>query len=120
MNTLREFPCPQCSGQLLYDADALALKCRHCKTVIPVQKGAEKVVENSIREFLQLPAPSHPLEAAVKYSCSRCGSESSWPDNDPAFECPHCHNVVVNADAYHTFPVQPTGIIPFLITKDEG
>lgn len=120
MASFQEYPCPNCGGQLRYDPDASALKCVYCKSQVPVMGGAEKVVEAEIQSFLQLPLLKKGIVGKVQYRCPRCGSESQWPENDPAFKCKHCGNDVVNTDAYTLFPVQPTGIVPFLISKDEA
>ena len=120
MDGIKEYPCPNCGGQLLYDPDASLLKCSYCKSTYPVQKGAEKVVEEEIKNFLQMPLQANTIIAKVSYKCSKCGSESDWPADDPAFNCPHCGNRIVNPAAFDHFPITPTGIVPFLISKSEA
>lgn len=121
MAKLKEFPCPNCSSELNYDAEKRNLICLHCSYVVEISKNAVLITENAINDFKELPKNS--LEEIIskdRYKCSKCGCETEFSTDIAALECSQCGNNVVNIEAYDTHSIRPSSIIPFFISKNKG
>ncbi|MCL9806790.1 hypothetical protein NAT51_14745 [Flavobacterium amniphilum] len=119
MQNFLEYPCPNCSAELNFDPIVKDLKCNHCNSVIPIEKKLETIKEKDISGFLStLVNPRKDIEI-ILYACSKCGKENEIKENTPSFECINCGNNVVNSTAFQLQPINPSGLIPFSISKNE-
>jgi DNA-directed RNA polymerase subunit RPC12/RpoP len=114
------FPCPGCNSQLYYNAKQQQLVCDHCGTRVVIEKAADKIRENSLKQQLANAAdPSVTVEQLV-YKCNRCSSESVYTTETPTFICSFCNFEAVNPVAYKTRIIQPSGMIPFAIDHQQA
>lgn len=120
MSNFKEFPCPNCSSELNYDAEKNDLKCLHCHAVFSIEKSNVIIEEKEIDSFknaINLQAVSI---NEVNYKCSKCGKETHLQQDIAFFECENCGNNVINPEAYATKTIVPSAIIPFSISKQKA
>ncbi|WP_153797784.1 hypothetical protein [Foetidibacter luteolus] len=121
MDNLLLFPCPGCNSQLYFNAASQQLECEHCGTKVAIEKAADKITENSLKQ--QLAAGSNTSGVTVEqmvYKCTRCGSQTVFTSETPTFTCGFCNFEVVNPVAYKTRIIQPSGIVPFIVEKQKA
>jgi DNA-directed RNA polymerase subunit RPC12/RpoP len=54
------------------------------------------------------------------YKCNRCGSQSVFTTETPTFVCSFCNYEAVNPVAYKTRIIQPSGMVPFMIDRQQS
>lgn len=114
------FPCPGCNAQLYFNPEHQKLECKYCGTQVAIDRSTNQVVEKSLRQQLSVTGdPDAAIEQMV-YKCERCGSESVFISETPTFTCSFCNFEVVNPVAYKTRLIQPSGIVPFNIDKQQS
>jgi DNA-directed RNA polymerase subunit RPC12/RpoP len=114
------FPCPGCNAQLHFNPAHQQLECGYCGVKVNIDKGIDHIRENNLRQQLSVSSdPSVVIEQQV-YKCTRCGSETAFNSETPTFVCSFCNFEVVNPVAYKTRIIQPSGIIPFAIDKQQS
>lgn len=119
-DTLQLFPCPGCNAQLHFNPQRQQLECEHCGTQVAIEKGADQIRENDLHRQMSASAdPSVTIEQ-LTYKCNRCGSETAFASETPTFICAYCNFKVVNPVAYKTRIIQPSGIIPFVVDRQQS
>ncbi|WEK33594.1 MAG: hypothetical protein P0Y53_13970 [Candidatus Pseudobacter hemicellulosilyticus] len=114
------FPCPGCNSQLYFDARQQQLVCEHCGTKVAIDKSSSQIRENSLKQQLtDAQDPTVTIEQLV-YQCNRCGAESVFTTETPVFICSFCNYEAVNPVAYKTRIIQPSGIIPFSVDRQQS
>lgn len=114
------FPCPGCNAQLHYNPKHQQLECEHCGTRVAIESGIDNIRENDLhRQMTAAADPSVEVEQLV-YKCNRCGSQTAFSSETPTFICAFCNFEVVNPVAYKTRIIQPSGIIPFKIERQQS
>ncbi len=119
MPDLVEFPCPNCSSELNYDAEKHNLKCLHCHTVFAIEKSNELINEISLDSAYKNNAAEKDI-VDINYKCSKCGQENVSTSNIVFFECKSCGNNVINTQAYKNNIIHPSSIIPFEVSKNNA
>lgn len=114
------FPCPGCNSQLYFNPQQQQLVCEHCGTKVAIDKATDQVKENSLRQQLTGGTDSAVTIEQLVYKCNRCGSESVFTSETPTFICSFCNYEVVNPVAYKTRIIQPSGMIPFIIDRNQS
>jgi DNA-directed RNA polymerase subunit RPC12/RpoP len=120
MSNFKEFPCPNCSSELNYDAEKKGLKCLHCHSLFPIKKSNEIIEEKSIAIFRDAISLQNNQVIDVVYKCSKCGQENKTEGVVAFLECKNCGNNAINPEAYKTKTITPSCIIPFTISKDKA
>ncbi|WP_109699165.1 hypothetical protein [Chitinophaga deserti] len=119
-NSLLLFPCPGCNSQLYFSPKLQLLQCEHCGTQVGIDKAADQIKENHLRQQLQTGEDTAITIEQQVYKCNRCGSQSVFLSETPTFTCSFCNYEAVNPEAYKTRVIQPSGIIPFKVDKQQS
>lgn len=115
------FPCPGCNSQLYFNPKSQQLVCEHCGTKVAIEKAANLIKENSLKQ--QLDGSTDPNVITIEqqvYKCGRCGSQSVFTTETPVFVCSFCNYEAVNPVAYKTRIIQPSGMIPFVVDQQQS
>jgi DNA-directed RNA polymerase subunit RPC12/RpoP len=119
-DSLLLFPCPGCNAQLYFNPEHQKLECKYCGTQVAIDQSSNQIREKSLRQQLSVTDdPDAAIEQLV-HKCERCGSESVFISETPTFTCSFCNFEVVNPVAYKTRLIQPSGIIPFKVDKQQS
>src|SRR5690349_20418302 len=103
------FPCPGCNSQLHFSAHDQQLVCEHCGTKVAIDKAANQIRENNLRQQLSDATGTADTSVTIEqlvYKCNRCGSESVYTTETPTFVCSFCNYEAVNPVAYKTRIIQ--------------
>jgi DNA-directed RNA polymerase subunit RPC12/RpoP len=114
------FPCPGCNSQLYFNAQQQQLTCEHCGTKVAIDKATNLVKENNFRQQLNGAADTTVTVEQQVYKCNRCSSQSVYTTETPTFICSFCNYEAVNPVAYKTRIIQPSGMIPFIIDRQQS
>lgn len=114
------FPCPGCNSQLYFDARHQQLVCEHCGTKVAIDQSASQIKEHSLRRQLTDGQDAAVTVEQLVYKCNRCGSQSVYTTETPTFVCSFCNFEAVNPVAYKTRIIQPSGMVPFRIDKQQS
>jgi DNA-directed RNA polymerase subunit RPC12/RpoP len=114
------FPCPGCNAQLHFNPKSQQLECDYCGVKVAIDRGTDHIKENNLRQQLSVNENPDVLIEQQVYKCTRCGSEVAFSSETPTFVCTFCNFEVVNPVAYKTRIIQPSGIIPFTIEKQQA
>lgn len=114
-------PCPSCGGKLVYSAEKRRIYCPFCGHQEEPDQSNDKVQELSLKDALQKASVYRPEEAGRKvFLCEGCGSRLMIEPRDVRIVCGFCGSNKVNEEAFdHTF-IQPQGVIPFYISRDDA
>ncbi|MGE7775416.1 hypothetical protein ACQKLP_11870 [Chitinophaga sp. NPDC101104] len=114
------FPCPGCNAQLYFNPKLQKLVCEHCGTQVDIDKSTDHIREHNLRQQLQAGNDASVTVEQRVYKCNRCGSESVFMSETPTFTCSFCNYEAVNPEAYKTRVIQPSGIVPFKVDKQQS
>ncbi|MBR9920870.1 MAG: hypothetical protein GYB31_08520 [Bacteroidetes bacterium] len=114
-------PCPSCGSQLLYTAKGRSLKCQHCGYAESVNNANDKIVEQNLSEAANKVVDFVPEEIGKKvFDCNNCGAKFMVEHDKVKVNCGFCGSSNVNLEAYQHNYIQPIGIVPFYISRDEA
>lgn len=112
--------CPSCGGTLSYDPSTGGLICNFCGNKVDIQTMPAapglgyslKELQNNVGRRLQ--------SAAKKVVCGTCGGAFLAESSSISGLCPYCgsNSITVAGDATGT--LEPTGVIPFKIGKEQA
>lgn len=116
-----DLDCPSCGARLHYSADRHQLLCDHCGYHEDYEKVNDELVENSLHESLDQLNDYRPESAGKKvYNCSNCSAKLIIDVDQTRINCAFCGSEKVNLEAFtHRF-VQPAGILPFKISRNNA
>ncbi|MBK7407671.1 MAG: hypothetical protein IPJ40_06065 [Saprospirales bacterium] len=116
-----KLPCPSCGSQLLYSAKFKQLRCTHCGYSEEIDKSNDKVVEQSLKDAASQAVNFVPEALGKKvFDCQNCGSKFMVESDKLKVKCGFCGSTNVNLEAYQHQYIQPIGIIPFYVSRDEA
>ncbi|MEM1219626.1 MAG: hypothetical protein AAGH79_11960 [Bacteroidota bacterium] len=114
-------PCPSCGSQLSYSAKHKKLNCSYCGYQEEIDSSSDKVVEKSLADAAQRISDFIPEEAGKKvFDCQNCGSKFMVEATEVKVTCGFCGSKNVNLEAYQHQYIQPSGIIPFYVSREEA
>ena len=112
--------CPSCGGTLSYDPETGGLTCNFCGNKVelktmPAAPGlgySLQELQNNVGRKLQ--------STAKQVECGTCGGKFLAESSAISGLCPYCgsNSITVVGEASGT--LEPTGVIPFKISKDEA
>lgn len=114
-------PCPSCGSELSWNAEHKKIACGHCGYMEEMNQNKDKVVEKSLAKAAEKVDDFVPEESGKKvFDCQNCGAKFMVESEKVKVNCGFCGSTKVNLEAYNHQYVQPVGIIPFYISKDQA
>jgi hypothetical protein len=126
LSALGKHACPECSGDLEWNAAVQALKCPYCGTVVPSAPPLPGVAETAIVE--------HDLETALRtvqpskrgwgverreVQCQSCHAISVFADNQAADRCAFCGSPSIIDHQISTDAITPESVLPFKVAQTQ-
>lgn len=120
-NDLVRLPCPSCGNQLHYSAKQHQLNCSYCGYAEDYSRDTDLIVEQSLSEIAHRLPEYVPEETGKKvFDCQNCGARFMVESSTIKVNCGFCASSNVNVEAYKHQFIQPQGIIPFMITREQA
>lgn len=123
LGALGKRPCPECSGDLEWNAAAQALKCPYCGTVVPSAPplpGESSVIrEHDLAEALRTVQPSRRGWGIERreVQCQSCHAISVFDENKAAEKCAFCGSPSVIPHAISGDSITPESLLPFKVSE---
>lgn len=115
---LLDIHCPKCGAPATFDIPSQNYLCTFCDGVVGID---EAIKESEGYRSLQHEKLKDEIKQfkLLKTSCTGCGSEILFQEDEPLSSCVFCGRSLVRS-AYLQFEEFPESIIPFAITKEEA
>ena len=114
-------PCPSCGSKLAWSAKKKKINCDYCGYEEEIDHANDKVVEKSLADAVAQVEDFSPEEVGKKvFDCQSCGAKFMVEQDRVKVSCGFCGSTNVNLEAFDHQYVQPIGIIPFYISRDEA
>ncbi len=118
--------CPECGGNLEWNAKAQSLKCPYCGTVVPwaddepqKQLGGD-IAEQDLMAALANPAAGRGWGSARReYQCQNCRAISVFVDGHVATRCDFCGSPAIVAHEERSDAITPQSLLPFKISDGQ-
>ncbi len=114
-----EFRCPDCNGEMHWDAAASAMRCQFCSKTVQVaeQEGSRSVVEYDLEHGLAM-ASQRGYGVAVRTTvCKECGATVSFGEATTATRCDFCDSPQVMQQEGSRNVIRPESLVPFAVEK---
>ena len=117
-NRITDIHCPQCGAPANFDIVQQMYVCGHCGGTVGITEAQkEKQGFRSMRrERLRDSVKKYKL---FRTSCSGCGAEVVFEENEALAGCPFCGRNLVRSE-YLKLEKMPESIVPFGITQQEA
>ena len=113
--------CPSCGSNLAYSAEKKCIACSYCGYEEEIDRSNDQIVEQSLHEAIERVAELVPEEIGKKvFDCTNCGAKFMVEGDKVKVKCGFCSSKNVNLEAYDHQYIQPIGIIPFYVSRDEA
>lgn len=112
--------CPSCGGTIAFDPAAGALVCAFCGKATPLQGEVAAPWEGYSLIDLQNNAGKRLQSSAKRVVCGTCGGVFISVTSSLSGLCPYCGSNSISASGDAVGVLEPTGIIPFRIGKEEA
>jgi predicted RNA-binding Zn-ribbon protein involved in translation (DUF1610 family) len=123
--TVGKHPCPECGGDLVWNAVKQSLACPYCGTIVP-WKNAEaglptEMIENDLGKALE----NHPVdqrgwgEQRREVKCESCQAISVFVDGKVAQRCDFCGSPSIIAHEAQRDAITPQYVLPFKISDGQ-
>ncbi|MEM1319577.1 MAG: hypothetical protein AAGG75_04935 [Bacteroidota bacterium] len=114
-------PCPSCGSGLSYSAEKKKISCDYCGYLEEVDNSSDKVVEQSLNQAVKKVKDFSPEASGKKvFDCQNCGAKFMVEQDEVNVSCGFCGSTNVNLEAFKHQYIQPIGIIPFYISRQEA
>ena len=114
-------PCPSCGSHLHYSAAEQKIICDYCGYQEEIDQSTDKIVERSLAEVASEMKNYIPEEVGKKvFDCQNCGAKFMVESDQLTVNCGFCGSRNVNLEAYQHQYIQPVGIVPFYISREEA
>lgn len=121
LEKILQLPCPSCRSELTYSAEKKMLECKHCGFTQDYERARDQIRERPLSEAAAALRKSKPADTQKKVTqCDGCGSQLMVAADDVAVRCGFCGSEKVNTKAFDKNVIQPQGIIPFKISRQEA
>ncbi len=117
--------CPECGGNLEWNAKAQSLKCPYCGTVVPWTEEQNKqltgdIVEQDLATALANPATGRGWgDERREYQCQNCRAISVFVDGRVAARCDFCGSPAIQAHEERNDAITPQSLLPFKISDGQ-
>ncbi len=118
-------PCPECGGDLEWNAKAQALRCPYCGTVVPWSDEqretlGQDVVEQDLEAALRNPPQGRGWGAERReVQCQSCKAISVFVDGRVAQRCDFCGSPSIVAHEERNDAITPQSILPFKLSDGQ-
>lgn len=102
------YTCPNCAGDMHFNADTGMLTCQNCGTEINIEQYPEQLITQKFEE-----------NETNEYICNNCGAVLITLAETTATNCSFCQSAVVIADRL-AGDLAPSKVIPFTISEKEA
>lgn len=114
-------PCPSCGSQLRYSAKEKMIICQHCGYQEEINRSNDQIVEQSLAKAASELQDYIPERAGKKvFDCNNCGAKFMVESDQVNVNCGFCGSKNVNNEAFEHRYIQPIGLIPFYISREEA
>ncbi|MCP3930212.1 MAG: hypothetical protein GY705_14055 [Bacteroidetes bacterium] len=121
LNDVLQLPCPSCGSHLHYSAQHKRISCEYCGYKEEIDNSSDEVVEQSLSEAALHVKNFEPEEVGKKvFDCQNCGARFMVESDQMKVNCGFCGSRNVNVEALKHQLIQPVGIIPFYVSRDEA
>jgi hypothetical protein len=123
--TVAKHPCPECGGDLQWNAAKQALVCPYCGTVAPwtpaqAADPGTAIVEQDLETALRDPAISRDWgEQRREVQCQSCHAISVFVDGRVAQRCDFCGSPSIIAHETQKDAITPQSLLPFKISDGQ-
>jgi len=121
----KELVCKNCGGKIEFAPGTTSVKCPYCGTVNEITFEQEEL-EKAFKEidyFAYINQTVQTEDITVQESfvkCESCGASTTIDSNVVSAECPYCGSPLVREQAKLQNIIEPQGLIPFVIDKNEA
>lgn len=118
-------PCPECGGDLEWNAARQALVCPYCGTVAPWSPPAaadlgDRIAENDLLAALKDPATGQRWsEEKIEVQCQSCRAISVFVGTRVAQRCDFCGSPAIVPHAAQGDAITPASLLPFKISDGQ-
>ncbi len=121
---LGKHPCPECGGDLEWNAARQALRCPYCGTVAAwtpqAGEGAAPIVEHDLAEALANPASGRGWGGARReVLCQSCRAISVFVDGRVAQRCDFCGSPAIVPHESQGDAITPQSLLPFKVSESQ-
>jgi len=114
-------PCSNCGGKLAYSAKEKQIICGHCGNIEPIDAASDRVVEHDFQKALtDLNYHTPEKDDQKVFDCQSCGSKFMVNNSQVKVQCGFCGSNNVNLEAFEHSYIEPMGIIPFKVPKEQS
>jgi len=113
--------CPSCASQLGYTAEHKKLSCEYCGYQEEYDRSNDKIIEQSLHDAVTQVKDFIPEATGKKvFDCDNCGAKFMVEHDKVKVSCGFCGSNNANVEAFEHQYIQPVGIIPFYISREEA
>jgi len=123
--TVGKHPCPECGGDLQWNAAKQSLVCPYCGTVVPWTAAQQAdpgtaVVEHDLETALRNPEVNRDWgEQRREVQCQSCHAISVFVDGKVAQRCDFCGSPSIIAHESQKDAITPQSLLPFKISDGQ-
>lgn len=116
-----QLPCPSCGSRLHYSASTKKITCEYCGYLEDVNEANDKVVEKSLHDAIAKVTDFIPEQTGKRvYDCVNCGANFMVDSDQVRINCGFCGSTKVNVEAFDHQYIEPSGIVPFYVSRSEA
>ena len=121
LRRIKQLPCPTCGSQLNYSASKNMINCDHCGYQKSHDESNDLIREQSLEKAMSAQVSYSPSQISKKViDCGSCGAQLMIDDDKVSVRCNFCGSEKVNETAFDKNLIQPQGILPFQIDKQNA
>jgi ribosomal protein S27E len=123
--TVGKHPCPECGGDLVWNASKQSLACPYCGTTVPWKNGQINAPGEIVENDLVLALEKHPVdqrgwgEARREVKCESCFAISVFTDGKVAKRCDFCGSPAIITHESQRDAITPQYVLPFKISDGQ-
>ena len=127
--TVGKHPCPECGGDLQWNAAKQALVCPYCGTVVPWAQGQAPdpgmgVIENDLQAALSHPPSGRGWGGQAgnerrEVQCQSCHAISTFSGDKVAQRCDFCGSPSIIEHQERNDAITPQSLLPFKISDGQ-
>lgn len=117
---VNQFACTACGADLKYKPGTKHLVCDHCGADNEIPDLGEPVNENDFYKFISDQAATTEKIVVSTVSCDACGATTTIDPKLKSSFCPYCATPLVIQNHHTDSIIQPKGMLPFKLTKEEA